>query len=254
MAISRRSFSFHGPWSEKQHRRCRLNRYGEQGEVEGGASDTLINDSLKVFICHQTTGSVASQPIPLPKVLSNWWLCSGNCGLPLRPRSFISLESLRVSWLVFLDPTNIMARSSHCTCWCGANLAFSSGKHTKIHGVGALFLGLLILSFSFHIPVSLGSFQHLYMTHVLPCGQCPEATCALCQRCFTSSRGSCIIPRSLILLGAQHHSVDVKTAVVFEQFVEVRTWSGVWRGCMRIFCSTQTSATPRCVLAAAMPS
>ena len=103
------------------------------------------------------------------------------------------------------------------------------------------FLGLLILSFSFHIPVSLGSFHHLYMTHVLPCGQCPEATCALCQRCFTSSRGSCIIPPSLVLLGSQHHSVDVKAAVVFEKFVEVRTWSGVWRGCMRIFCSTQTS-------------
>ena len=104
---------------------------------------------------------------------------------------------------------------------------------------------------SFHIPISLWSFHHLYMTHVLPCGSrgpCLEATCALCQRCFTSSRGSCIIPPGLVLLGAHHLSVDVKTAVVFEQFVEVRTWRGVlavWRGCMRILYSSPTLCQPQ---------
>lgn len=130
--------------------------------------------------------------------------------------------------MVSLDLTNFeMARSSHCTCWCGANLALSSGKRTKSSWCWGVVFGAFEAFVSFHIPVSLWFFCcHLYMTHVLPCGSrgpCPEATCALCQRCFTSSRGSCIIPPGLVLLGAQHHSVDVKTAVVFEQFVEVRT-------------------------------
>lgn len=142
--------------------------------------------------------------------------------------------------MVSSDLTNFeIARSSHCTCWCGANLAFSSGKRTESSWCWVV---------SFHIPISLWSFHHLYMTHVLPCGSrgpCPEATCALCQRCFTSSPGSCIIPPGLVLLGAQHHSVDVKTAVVFEQFVEVRTWRGVWRGCMRILCSSPTLCHPQ---------